>query len=335
MNRRATIKDVATEAGTSYATVSRVFNGRYGVNERTRERVLEAAKMLGYQPSAIARSLVRQQSETLALLIPDITNPYFADIAFAVSECAAEYNYNVMLFNTNWDGLQEQRKLDDIVKTRPGGIIIKASNDRLGVDYSSMGVPVVMLNEHDTLPFVNCEDYLGGRFAAEHLISRGYRRIAFIGGRDDAFSTHERIRGFMDVLNKHNMNADKAMIMQGGQEGFSLTCGYEAAMGLLSRTGAARPDAAFCANDVVALGALYAAAEVGLSVPNDFGVVGFDDISFAGLPQIELTTIRQPRKVIGEEAVRLIMASIECYPEPLINKRKYVTPDLVIRKTTR
>ncbi len=325
-----TIKDIAEITGVSYATVSRTLNGRSGVNAHTREKVLQAAKELGYRPNIHARSLKTNQTNTIALIVPDISNPFFADIALSVNEAAYKRGYNTFLCSTNWDPEIEEEQLQMVQDQRVDGIIFKPA-DRSPDRYLELNIPAVMIANliAEGLSYIEIDNISGGRQAAEHLIACQYKKLAFIGGAFASRSNSDRLRGFRQALQARGLDLSEQMIKFGP---FSIEHGYKQIQTLMEMD--EPPDAAFCGNDLIALGVFQYLGETGIQVPDAFGVVGFDDVYFAALPQIQMTTVSQPRMQMGSLAADTLINRIEAGPESPI-EHILLEPKLVIRKSTR
>lgn len=325
-----TIKDIAKKTGVSYTTVSRALNGKPGVNQFTMEMVIAEAKKMGYQPNFIARGLVSKRTNTIGLIIPDITNPFFPTIASGVEEVASKHGYNVFLCNTNWNKEKEKDYLKVLQERRVDGIIIKAiSNDEYL--YDNITTPLVLvdsLSRQGEYTSIETDNTRGGFLATKHLIELGYKRIAFIGGQLNSFSNGFRLKGYKEALAQYNYFVDESIIVNGD---FKTKSGYDLIKKLLQSPNP--PDAAFAGNDIIALGVLHCVQELGLNVPVDFGIIGFDNISFAGLPQIQLSTINQPTYYMGRTAFSLLLEEIQNKDEKMI-KKIVLEPELIVRKTT-
>lgn len=329
---QATIKDIAKKAGVSYATVSRALNGRRGVKDDTRELILEVARNMGYQPNAIARGLVLKHTKTLALVIPDITNPFFPEITRGVEDTASLQGYSVFLCNSHWDAKKEKLYLNTLQEKRVDGIILHTSNNVEEDQYTNFKIPMVLLNKISSVveySSVEVDNVRGGFLATKHLIEAGYRKIAFIGGTENSPSNAERKEGYKLALKQHRIPLDERLIMSGS---FKSESGYENMKKLIDSGNI--PDAVFGGNDVIALGVLHCAQEHGLRVPDDFGIIGFDDIPYASLPQIQLTTIEQPKYQMGRYAVDLLIKALRPEEGGEV-KRIILEPKLKARKTTR
>lgn len=327
-----TIKDIAKRTGVSYTTVSRALNGKSGVNSSTRDQVLTEAKRMGYQPNGIARGLVKKYTNSIGLIIPDITNPFFPAIARGVEDEASKHGYTVFLCNTNWNEKREMAYLDTLQEKRVDGIIIKPAEDNQQ-NLEHFNIPMVSLNTKTykgTESYVDVDNEKGGFLATKHLIESGYRRIAFIGGKVNSYSysNEKRIEGYQRALKTFGISVDESIISHGE---FTTESGYEQMNQLFKRS--KKPDAVFAGNDLIALGVMNSVQEFGLNIPMDFGVVGFDNIYFAKFPQIQLTTIAQPVYDIGRIAFELLLSNIK-NKEKSIENKVVLEPELIIRKTT-
>lgn len=325
-----TIKDIAGKAGVSYATVSRALNGRSDVSEVTRSRIFALAQEMGYQPNAIARSLVKKKSQIIALIVPDVSNPFFADITMAVNAAADLAGYTTMVCNTSWDPVKEREKLRIMVEQRVDGIILKPTAFIRPGALEALNVPVVLFWHAmpDELSYIEVDHEAGSRMAVRHLIERGYRRIAFIGGQETSPSNQIRLLAYQRTIQENGLAVDPGLISYGS---FRPESGYQRMAALMTLT--RPPDAVFCGNDIIAMGVLQYARDNGLKVPGDFGIIGFDDISYASLPLINLSTVSQPRNKLGEQALQALLREIEIYPARA-RQRILVEPELKIRATT-
>ncbi len=324
-----TIKDIAESTGVSYATVSRTLNNLSGVNAATRERILAAAAEMGYRPNIHARSLKTNKTNTIALIVPDISNPFFADIALAVTEYAYEKGYTTILCSTNWNTEIESKQIEQLENQRVDGIIYKPAGKN-PLDLSKLPIPNILIScipgENHT--YIEVDNYKGGQIAADHLVSRGYKRFGFIGGTRESQSNQIRIDGYFDRLKELGQDITEERILYGG---FSVESGYRLAEKIMSLPDA--PDGIFCGNDLIALGVLQYLMENDHNVPQDIGVVGFDDITLAGLPQIQMTTIAQPRNAMGKTAAEMLLQNID--GDEMRKSHIILEPELVVRRSTR
>lgn len=326
-----TIVDIANKIGVSYTTVSRALNGKKGVGEKTRKKIIEEAKRLGYQPNAIARGLVSKSTYTVGLIIPDITNPFFPEVARGVEDACREAGYNVFLCNSNWDNDQELSCLEALRQNRVDGIIINPNSLSNVEMLEKMGIPVVYLNtriDESISTYIGIDNVQGGQMATEHLIQCGYKRIGYMGGTIRSYSNNNRLKGYLNALEKYGMGRDNDLIINGK---FETEFGYEGARKFFQLSNP--PDAIFAANDLIALGVLQYAQEKGLKVPEEFGIIGFDDIYASSLPQIQLSTIAMPKTFLGKKALELLLDKIRS--EEASSAQYVIKPKLVVRKTTR
>lgn len=325
-----TIKDIAEKAGVSYATVSRALNNRPDVSEKTRMQIIELAQSMGYQPNAIARSLVKRKSEIIALIVPDVSNPFFADITMAVHAAAEKAGYTTMVCNTGWDPVKEQEKLRIMVEQRVDGIILKPTAFLRPGALEALNVPVVLFWHamEDDLSYIEVDHEAGSRLAVSHLVNQGYKRIAFMGGQETSPSNQIRLLAYQQTLQEAGLEVDSSLISYGG---FGIESGYNRLSALMKLP--KPPDAVFCGNDIIALGALDYARDNDIDVPGKLAIIGFDDISYASLPQIGLSTVSQPRSKLGEQAFYALMNEIDAFPERT-RQRLLVEPELIQRTTT-
>lgn len=324
-----TIKDIAEKTGVSYATVSRTLNHLSGVNAATREKILAAAREMGYRPNIHARSLKTNKTNSIALIVPDISNPFFADLAYAVNEFAYERGYTTILCSTNWNVEIESKQIEQLETQRVDGIIYKPAGKN-PVDLSGISIPNVLIScipgENDT--YIEVDNYRGGQIAADHLVKCGYSRFAFIGGSKESQSNQNRIDGYFDRLKELGQDIDQSRILYGS---FSVESGYRLTEELMDTE--YKPDAIFCGNDLIALGVQQYLLEHNYNVPEEVGVVGFDDILIAGLPQIQMTTIAQPRAAMGKTAAEILLDTID--GKKVETPHIILEPKLVVRRSTR
>lgn len=325
-----TIKDIAERAGVSYATVSRALNGRHDVSEITRQHIFDLAREMGYQPNAIARSLVRQKSQIIAVVVPDVSNPFFADITMAVNEAADEAGFTTMICNTGWDPVKEQEKLRVMVEQRVEGLILKPTAFIRPGALEALNLPVILFWHAmpDDLSYIEVDHEAGGRMAVNHLIERGYRRIAYIGGMETSPSNQIRLMSYQKTLQEHSRSVDPRLISYGP---FRQESGYARVAALMKLS--EPPDAVFCGNDIIAMGVLQYARDHKISVPHELAIIGFDDIGCASLPLVELSTVSQPRDKLGREALQALMREIDSFPQRT-RQRILIKPELKVRTTT-
>jgi LacI family transcriptional regulator len=329
MPNRVTMADVAREASVSLMTVSRVINNKGDVSPSTRQRVLEIIEQLGYRPSSIARGLVTQRTGTLGLVMPDVANPFFADVARGAEHVAHAEGYNVFLCNTDEHPGREVAVLQSLEEKRVDGIVLCSSR----LDDSQLRTlldrhpAVVLVNrrmEGESVGRVLIDDQAGGRAATQHLLRAGHRAVGFLAGPPTSRSGRQRAKGYRAALAAAGLPYNPVWVQHCSPivEG-----GYETARQWL--TACPELTALFCYNDLVAVGALQACAELGRQVPDDLAVVGYDDIPLAALVTPPLTTCRVPRYEMGAQAMRLLLNQIDGCPGKC--DQIVLPPELIVR----
>jgi LacI family transcriptional regulator len=310
----ANIKDVALRAGVSATTVSHVVNQTRFVTETARLRVLEAVQALGYVPSGVARSLKHNATRILGMLIPNNSNPYFAEILRGVEARCYEAGYNVLLGNSDDDPVRQAAYLRVLAEQRVDGLILVTAHSGPGgaVLAEPLGpwtIPVVMVDRE--VPglagdLVAVDHVLGGLLATRHLLTLGHPWVACIGGPPELSSADQRRRGWQQAL----AEAGVARRPGDGVAGdFSSAGGYQAMRLLLRHR--PRPSAVFVCNDLMAFGALAACQEAGVRVPHQLALVGYDDIQLAAFSTPALTTVVQPKRQMGILAADLLLERIQ------------------------
>ena len=328
---RPTIYDVARLAGVSTATVSRALNGTGQIAPATRAAIDAAVARLGYHPNTAARSLVTRSTQTIALLLPDITNPFYAALVSGIQDRALEAGYTMLLCTTEGDPEREEQYLSLLRAKQVDGVLVDGlvlPPDRI-TRFVRDGLPIVCLDrdiDSTLVPLVQVDNRLGARLATEHLLSLGHERIAHVAGAPDLGISEERIEGYRDAHRTAGIRLHPELISVGS---FTEEGGYEAARSLL----ASRVfTAVFAANDLSALGVLSALAEAGRRVPDDISVVGFDDLRLSRFTTPALTTVHQPAGEIARHATDLLLE--------LARGRKVdrmlllLEPELVVRRST-
>lgn len=330
--QRPTMKDVARLAGVSIQTVSVVVNGKREISPETRERVLAAIKQLGYQPYNVARSLRTGSTCTIALVVSDITNPFFASMAYTVEDYAHASGYNLILYNTHSD-LDRERKYIEIATQRGvDGLLFVATKDQTpGLEtLKTAGIPVVVIDripDNYDGPSVILDNVKTGRLVAEHFLDLGHTHFAHISGPLDLLLSRERMAGFQETIAAHGLEPGPSVP---GDDNWSCASGYRAMRTLLENT--PRPTAVFAANDRMAIGAMRAIVEAGLRIPEDISVAGVDDIEFAAFQSPPLTTVRQNLVSVATCGITLLLDILQG-KEPL-ETRIVFEPELVIRDST-
>jgi LacI family transcriptional regulator len=304
------MRSVARSADVSVSTVSRVLTGSAPVRPAKRRRVLRAARQLAYRPNTLARGLRRGRSSTVALLVPDITNPFFAEIAKSVEDHCARRQYSLILCNTENDIDRERRYLELMAEHRVDGLILVPARDRslLRTAWAAPGRHALLLDRgvdsarHDC---VRTDNEMGMLLAVRHLVDLGHRRIGFIAGPARVSTADERLAGFRRAQRLMELDPDPAIVRRGG---FSFDTGLRVMRAFLRLP--VPPTAVVASSDVMALGAVRAVYEAGGTVPATMSIVGFDGIAAARLVQPPLTTVVQPMRELGERAVETLLARV-------------------------
>jgi DNA-binding LacI/PurR family transcriptional regulator len=328
----ATIRDVAARAGVSVATVSRVVNrSPHRVHPATRRRVLAAVRALGYDANIIAQGLKKRSTRTVALIVPDISNPFFPAIARGIEDAARARGYAVLLCNTYEDLDRERAYLTLLGQRMVDGVVFATvgSNTAHLRALRREGRPVVLVArdvEGLRIDTVLVDNFRGEFEATRHLLALGHRRIAHIAGPTALHVAAERRRGYLEALAAAGLRRDAALIAEGD---FAASGGRRAVGALLAR--GARFTAVVCANDLMAIGAIEALRAAGRRVPDDVAVVGFDDITFASLVSPALTTVAQPKYRMGQLAMeRLLQLMNGSDRRP---RQTVLAPQLIVRES--
>lgn len=306
---RVSQKDVAREAGVSQATVSRVFTDEESVSEGKRKAVEAAAERLGYRPDAIARSLVQDATRMVGLAIMRFTNPFYARMIRDFTRALQERGYWTLLLNVASPGEMEET-LPTALQYQVDGMIVTSAtlSSQMANEFARAGTPVVLFNRYalgNNVNAVCCDNVEGARMVADALLDGGHERVAYVTGEVGSSTNRDREEGFTQGLREHGYTL---MLREAGH--YTYESGAIAARRLLGRDDP--PDAIFCANDLMAMGALdVARSEMGLQVPDDLSIIGFDDIPMASWPAYSLTTVRQPIKPMVDATIDVLMDAIE------------------------
>jgi LacI family transcriptional regulator len=303
---RVTISEVAKLAGVSITTVSHVLSGNRIVGAATREQVEDAVRKLGYRPNIVARNLRTRRSHMIAVIVPDITNPFYGVLVRGLADAADGVDYGTYVCNT--DGLveREQKFLDDVLDRGVDGIVMAAVDvaDQAVLNPARFGVPMVSVGEsidHPQVDRVTADDEAGSRAATLHLTSRGASRVAMIQGLPGTGMS--RVKGYRQALSETGLSFDETLVQHGD---WTRQGGRQAMRALMDAR--PRPDAVFCANDLMAIGGMDVVRELDLVIPADLALVGFDDIEAAALVNPTLTTISNPSYDAGRTAGDLLLS---------------------------
>ncbi|HUA04557.1 MAG TPA: LacI family DNA-binding transcriptional regulator [Solirubrobacteraceae bacterium] len=328
-SRRApTMEDVAREAGVSRALVSLVMRERPNVSEERRRRVLDAASRLGYRPNAMARSLASRRTKTVGVILDDLRNPFFAEIAGGVEELASEAGYQLLLAAGGRSSRRERAALGALLEHRVGGLILVSPRMPAGdIAAAAAEAPLVMVGRglrNVDADVVLINEGHGTGLVLDHLIDLGHERIAHVDGGSGAGGPQRR-SAYLRGMRVHGLGRH-SLVIPGD---FTEEAGVNAADELLAQR--ELPTAIFAANDMVAAGLLGGFDRAGVDVPGDVSIVGYDNISIAHLAHVSLTTVDQPRTEMGRLALELLLDRIE---NRRPNELRLIEPTLVVRSTT-
>lgn len=334
-----TIKDIAKTAGVSYATVSRALNNKMSEGNPSQEYIQRIAKEMGYEKNTLASGLVTRKTNTIGFVLPDLSNPFFTNILSSINRLADMNGYLLLICNTGWDQEKEKKELKALAEKRVDGILLYPSIDIYSDQLYNSNIPMVIFGKTITertsdTSFVEVDNSQGGKLAINHMINCGYKRLAFLGGPSYSSSNVARLDSFYEVQRTAGIDINSELI---SQDSYTILSGYERTKELMKLPKSNRPDGLVCADDLIALGAMQAISEAGLSIPEDIGVIGFDDVAYASLPQIQLTTVKIPCSEMGEAGMQLLMLSINSKQKKNnTNGRKIsLETTLIIRRTTR
>ena len=332
--RPATLKDVAAYASVSIKTVSNVVNNWPYITDETRQKVLDAIKAVGYRPNIAARSLVTGKTRTVGVLITDIANPFFGAAMRGCEDILFQSGYSLLLCNTNEDLSRERNNLELLLSRSVDALIMWGT--RIGCEELEeiigprLPLVTVELSIEPNRPNhanINVDNQRGAALATRHLINEGYTRIAHLAGPEDRVTSRLRQAGYQQAIEQAGLPFDESLILHAAP---TIPAGYFAALELLQSQ---RPRALFCFNDLIAFGALLAARELGLEVPNDLAVVGFDDITMDAFSEPPLSTVRIAQYDLGCMIGEIVLKLMQ---EPIEKPTSYLFPvELIIRGSSR
>ena len=334
----ASIKDVAALAGVSIGTVSNVLNRPDQVRASTRRKVEQAIAELGFVPNGSARQLKAGRSRVVAYVALDAANPFFTDVARGVEETIRRHGLSLFLCNSDQDPDREDGYLRDLAELRARGVLITAvdpANPRIA-HLRTRGIPLVFVDRllrglHPEWCAVGVDDVEGGDLAVEHLVERGHQRVAFIGGPNSIPQVADRQSGAARALARAGLEVDALTVIP--TAGLTFADGRLAGEKLLGIPARRRPTAAFCANDLVAVGLLQHLTQQGVGVPDDMAIVGYDDIEYAAAAAVPLSSVAQPRQELGRAAAQLLLDEAERGSEH-VHQQVVFSPELVARAST-
>ena len=329
--KAASIADVARESGVSIFTVSAVINNKTHVSKARRQRVEDAIRKLNYRPNLVARSLIKQKTQTIGMIVTDIANPFFPMVVRGAEDAAHKHGYNLLLCNSDDVDEKEEKELELLLSKRVDGILLtKTAGDfrpSLRQMIKDVNIPFVLVMRtypQLTKDAVISDDYQGAYEAVRHLARAGRRRIGLVSGPMKVSNAKERYRGFREALEAEKLPYEPELVTEGD---YRIESGFRAGHALLSQ----RPDGIYCANHLMTIGLLKAAGEIGLTCPEDFGLVSFDDYPWLGVFRPRLTTVELPKHQLGSEAAELLIRRIAGDTSaPVLRK---LQPELRIRES--
>lgn len=305
-----TIKEIAELANVSTATVSKVINGKdQYISEATRQKILEIVEREGYIPNGIAKSLKMRKTKTIGIIMPDVMNLFFSELARGAEDAAEKRGYSVILCNTDNRESKEEKYLNILQEKMVDGIIMTAAEASMNKSVKRSKTPMVLVDRDIELDkpvgriTVNNEE--GAFMATKFLIEKGCKNIGFISSEKKNKPSAERLEGYKRALKEHKLDIDEKKIFL---ENFTIDSGYKGVISLLEKT---KVDGIFCGNDLIAFGAIKGLKEKKVKIPEEVKIIGFDDISMSQFIDPPLTTIKQPIYQLGEEAVKMLVAIIE------------------------
>lgn len=325
-----TLKDIAKVCNVSYSTVSRALNGKKVRPSRKLDEIRETARALGYKPNTLAVQLVTRKTNKIGLLVPDIANPHYSEIAKSVEDAAFDNGYQIFLCNSDWSVRKEVLYRDALLDSRVAGIITMPVCDESHVLFHGLDTPVVLLGsrtKENDLSTVVMDNFKAAYRITEELIRSGHDRLAYIGRKVKNYTSSDREAGFFAAVrdNADAVSSAEAVV----STSFQLVGGYRAAMELLQRDEKTNGIIAF--NDFIALGAIQAVEEYGLKPGVDIEIIGFDDIQFSSLPKINLTTITPSNAELGRLAINTIIQASESKEK--ICRNILLEPHIIYRST--
>lgn len=341
-----TIKDVADKLGYSVGTISRALNGKKGVSEQTRRKILAEMDAMGYESEKLfptesmaltsgikANPSLTLASRVVAAIIPDISNAFFGRIIRSFENALEQLGYHTLLMDSNWDPKRETELLQIAQSSNTAGILFKPASSNVSL-MKPINIPCVMINQEysDDFTWVDIDNFYAGYVGTEHLILGGCRRIAFINGYPDNVVLRKRIMGYKAALSDYGIPFDERLILNSPH---SIKDGYRTTVEILKKS--ADIDAFFCCDDLHAIGAMACVQDKGLKIPEDVAIIGFNNSDMADLPQIQLTSISQPTEQIGILSAQMLVNIIENQERGMqwFPQKSLLTPALVVRGTTR
>ncbi len=328
--KNISIKELAAISDVSIATVSRIINKKGGYSKETEEKVLKLIKNYDYKQNVNARSLRTKKSQTIGVIVPDISNEFFAKIIQAIERSAIKYNYSVFVCNTDENVEIEKRHLNNLMSQFVDGIIYVGGDIKLNEELKKLDLPIIYIDRYvdDKDVYIESDNFKGGYFAGEELIGKGCKKIAIIKDIREISSANKRYLGILKAMKDYNIPVNKNRICNIKNVGYKEA--YEKTLELLD-TGEIF-DGVFATNDTMALGVMMALNERRIKIPEEVKLVGFDNISITEMVGIPITTINQNKQKMGELAVKLLMNKILLIEDEIKNIK--IPVNLIRRKST-
>lgn len=331
---RVTQKVIAKMAGVSVNTVSRALNNKPDVNAETKHRILKIVKEMGYTPNLVARSLKTGETRTIGVIVSDITNPFFSLVIHGIEDKVQKKGYSIILCNANENYVREEKAMKLLVQKRVDGILVtpveKKTRDIFYLQ--EMKVPFVLVARHLKIPdlsYVVADDVLGGFLATEHLIKKGHRKIMYVAGPSHVTTVQERLNGYKKALAQYGIRFEEELVRFTNAKSED---GYRVMKDVLSKRLDFTAIGVF--NDYLALGMMKAVRERGLRIPDDVAIVGYDDIEFASLAVVPLSSVRIPKYELGYKAAEILLNQLSKKHIRSEPQQIAIEPKLVIRSST-
>lgn len=335
--KKPTIRDIAKELNVTFSSVARALNNHPAISVATKEAVLEVAKRLNYSPNKIASSLRSGKTNIIGVIVPNLHVNFFSSIVSEIEKVLNENNYHMLLYQSNDSATHENKGIEAFLKSRVDGIIASASASTIDptayTEIVNRNVPLVFFDRVITeigAPSVTIDDFKGGYIATEHLIGQGYRHIVHITMDMNFAVYNNRYKGYIAALEANGLPFDEKLVFTGN---FSAQRGKEVIMGLIDKN--IRFDAIFSAEDITAMGAIKYLKSIGLRVPHDVGVMGFDNEPFGTLVEPSLSTVDQQSNRMGLEAANLLLKQFNNGYIPTLNNGIVLDPVLILRDSSK
>lgn len=316
-----TIYDVAREAGVSMATVSRVVNGNSNVKQATKEKVLAVIKELDYRPNAVARGLASKKTTTVGVIIPDVTDEFFSELARGIDDVASMYHYNIILANSDESGSKELQVLENLLAKQVDGVVFMGNviDDELRAEFRHSNAPIVLagsVDEQNQQPSVNIDYIAAAKDAVNKLIANGHKQIAFVSGNmDQSINKNYRLKGYQEALEEAGLEFDEALV-------FAADYFYGSGYRMADEVQKSVATAAYVGDDELAAGVLNGLTDAGVTVPDDFEIITSNNTKLTQVTRPQLTSITQPMYDMGAIAMRMLTK--------LMNKEELDEPTVVL-----